>query len=260
MPKITKQVVDALAANSADQVLWDKGDGALKGFGVRMKPSGVASYLIQYRNAAGVSRRLTLGRVGVLTPDQARKLAKAKLAEVAGGADPAEAKAEAPQEMKVGELCTRYLTEARAGRILGRRGKPIKASTLDSDGSRITSHVLPLIGNKPVSWLTLPNIGQFQNDVTGRQDGGASQTRPRRHYQRRQGHRVAYHAHGARNRRTRPARRQSTGRRQPARRALRGRQQKRNLPDGRRTRRAWPSHARRQAQVAGSPIHIHISN
>jgi integrase len=113
-----------------------------------------------------VSRRLTLCRVGVLTPEQARKRAKTKLAEVAGGADPAEAKAEARHEMKVGELCTWYLTEARAGRILGRRGKPIKASTLDSDGSRITSHVLRLIGNKPVSWLTLPNIGQFQNDVT----------------------------------------------------------------------------------------------
>jgi integrase len=166
MPKITKQTVDALKANGEDQVLWDEGDGALKGFGVRMFPSGIASYLIQYRNAAGVSRRMTLGRVGVLTPAKAREMAKAKLAEVAGGADPAEAKAEARHEMKVGELCTWYLTEARAGRILGRRGKPIKASTLDSDGSRITSHVLPLIGNKPVSWLTLPNIGQFQNDVT----------------------------------------------------------------------------------------------
>jgi integrase len=165
VPKITKQIVDALKANGEDQVLWDEGDGALKGFGVRMFPSGIASYLIQYRNAAGVSRRLTLGRVGVLTPDKARKLARAKLAEVASGADPAEAKAEARQEIKVGELCDWYLTEARAGRILGRRGKPIKASTLDSDGSRIEAHVKPLIGNKPVSWLTLPNIGQFQNDV-----------------------------------------------------------------------------------------------
>ena len=54
------------------------GDGALKGFGVRMMPSGAASYLVQYRTTEAAPAS-TLGEVGVLTPDQARGLAADKL-------------------------------------------------------------------------------------------------------------------------------------------------------------------------------------
>ncbi|HAH09801.1 MAG TPA: integrase, partial [Alphaproteobacteria bacterium] len=66
MTKITKRTVDALRpeAEGRDQWLWDTGDGALKGFGVRMKPSGAASYLVQYRTKEGRTRRLVLGRLG----------------------------------------------------------------------------------------------------------------------------------------------------------------------------------------------------
>ena len=81
MPKITKRTVDRLRPDPAgrDRFLWDAGDGALKGFGVRVKPSGVASYIIQYRNKEGRTRRLALGRVGVLTPEEARREAGDRL-------------------------------------------------------------------------------------------------------------------------------------------------------------------------------------
>src|SRR5436190_1393241 len=89
MPKLTKRTVDAIRPDPAGDVfVWDVGDGALKGFGIRMKPSGVASYLIQYRNAEGRTRRLALGRVGTLTPDHARALAQDKLTETRKGGDP----------------------------------------------------------------------------------------------------------------------------------------------------------------------------
>ena len=59
MPKITKRVVDALRPDPTgkDVFRWDAGDGALKGFGLRMKPSGAASYFVQYRNREGRTRR-----------------------------------------------------------------------------------------------------------------------------------------------------------------------------------------------------------
>src|SRR3954466_10588024 len=77
VPKITKRVVDALRPdrNGKDVFHWDAGDGALKGFGVRLKPSGVAAYVIQYRNKEGRTRRLAIGKVGTLAPDEARKIA-----------------------------------------------------------------------------------------------------------------------------------------------------------------------------------------
>jgi hypothetical protein len=106
MPKITKQTVDAITKPAAGQAFtWDEGDGALKGFGVRTTAAGTSSYIVQYRNAAGQDRRMTLGRVGVLTPAQARDLAQAALSKVAAGQDPAEEKAEARRELTIGELC-----------------------------------------------------------------------------------------------------------------------------------------------------------
>ncbi len=47
--------------------------------------------------------------------------------------------------MTVAALCDRYLEEAKAGLILGRRNRPIKASTLAMDKSRIETHIKPLL-------------------------------------------------------------------------------------------------------------------
>ena len=66
--------------------------------------------MIQYR-ANGRTRRYALGLHGVLTPDQARKLAARKLGEVREGGDPsAERKARA-RASTVAELAERYLAE-----------------------------------------------------------------------------------------------------------------------------------------------------
>jgi integrase len=165
MPLITKRLIDSIGPAGTEHFIWDEGDGALKGFGVRVKPSGVASYLVQYRNATGQTRRMVLGRVGVITPDQGRKAARDKLAEVANGADPSEERHALRQEMTIGELCDWYLIEAAAGRLLGRKGRPIKPSTLAMDKSRIEQHIKPLIGSRPQSWLTLERIGELQNDI-----------------------------------------------------------------------------------------------
>jgi Arm DNA-binding domain len=146
--KLTKRTVDAIRPiPGRDAFIWD---GLLKGFGVRMKPSGVGSYFVQYRNAEGRTRRLVLGRVGTLTPDQARTLAAAKLAQVANGNDPSAERKTQRNAVTVGEVCDWYLVEAQAGRLIGRKGWPIKASTLTMDRSRIEQHVKPLLADENV--------------------------------------------------------------------------------------------------------------
>jgi len=157
LSKLTKRVVDALRPDpNRDVFQWDAGDGALKGFGVRVKPSGVASYFVQYRNKEGRTRRLVLGRVGELTPHEARQLAADKLKEVRTGADPSAERHATRGAITVSELCDIYLADTK-GRI--------KPSTLAMDRSRIECHVKPLIGRRTVAALTQRDVERFQADV-----------------------------------------------------------------------------------------------
>lgn len=59
-------------------------DSKLKGFLLRVQPSGAKSYIVEY----GRGKRLTLGSVEVLTPAQARDKAVEILADVVKGTDP----------------------------------------------------------------------------------------------------------------------------------------------------------------------------
>ncbi|MBO0332616.1 integrase arm-type DNA-binding domain-containing protein [Sneathiella sp. CAU 1612] len=162
--KLTLDTIKTIVADAdRDVVVWDE---SLSGFGLRVKPSGVKSFLVQYRNVEGRSRRLTLGKMGVLTPDEARRLAKKKLGEVAHGGDPAEAKRDERKAITVRELCKDYLTAAERGLILGKRNKPKKPSTIYIDRGRIERHILPLLGNRKVRNLTTPEINRFMRDVT----------------------------------------------------------------------------------------------
>ena len=86
--KLTKTVVDARKPSGSDQIIWDS---ELRGFGVRVSPNGVRTYIVQYRTGGrgSTTRRYKLGRHGALTVDQARNEAQRILGEVAQGKDPA---------------------------------------------------------------------------------------------------------------------------------------------------------------------------
>ena len=85
MPKLIKTTVEDATPSEKEELIWDSD---LKGFGLRVKPTGVKSYLIQYRDAQGRSKRVTIGQHGRITCEQARDEAKRKLAAVTLGADP----------------------------------------------------------------------------------------------------------------------------------------------------------------------------
>jgi hypothetical protein len=81
--RITKRLVDSLRPTGDDHFVWDE---TLIGFGLRVQPTGAKSYVVKYRAGSGrgaPTRRVTLGRVGTLSPDEARALARKTLGAVA---------------------------------------------------------------------------------------------------------------------------------------------------------------------------------
>ena len=151
MTKITKRVVDSVQPSGKEVFLWDD---ETAGFGLRVKLTGAKSFIIQYRNAQGRSRRLTLGRYGVLTVEEARRKARLSLSSVLKGEDPAENKLLERGALTVADLCGEYLAKAERGLILTKRGDTKKASTLYTDRGRIERHIIPLIEKRTVKDLT----------------------------------------------------------------------------------------------------------
>jgi integrase len=177
MTKITKRAVDAIRASGREVFLWDD---ETPGFGLRAKPSGAKSFVVQYRNVQGRSRRLTLGRYGVLTVEEARRRARLSLASVLKGEDPAENKLLERGALTVADLCREYLSKAERGLILTRRGDTKRPSTLYTDRGRIERHIIPLIGRRTVKDLTTADVRKFVQDVIAGKTAGEVQTPKRK--------------------------------------------------------------------------------
>lgn len=101
---LTKRQIDAAKYKGADNarcVLWDDDP---RGMGLRVYPSGRKAWLLSYR-VAGRKRMMALGDYGVLTLDQARKLAKNKLAAIESQAlDPLAEKRKRELEARTGTV------------------------------------------------------------------------------------------------------------------------------------------------------------
>ncbi|MER9270494.1 tyrosine-type recombinase/integrase [Mesorhizobium sp. M0643] len=164
MPKLTKSTVEGAEIRAKQYTLWCSD---LKGFGAYVHPTGRRTYFIDYRSGDGVRRRMTIGRHGVITTEQARKLA----IETMGGVvlqkgDPLLERKTRRKSMTVSQLCEQYLKAAEKGVILGRSRRPKKASTIEVDKGRIARHIKPLLGSKLVIDLDRADIVKFVRDVT----------------------------------------------------------------------------------------------
>ena len=117
-------------------IVWDS---ALPGFGVRINAGGTRSFVAQYRNGSGATKRLSLGRYEAMSIDDARRLARSTLAKAVHGYDPAEeqAKAKARASITVGSVADAYLlasesrlkarSYAEVARHLAKHWEPLRA-------------------------------------------------------------------------------------------------------------------------------------
>lgn len=154
MPKLTKPLINALSAQDRDVVVWDS---SMPGFGMRIKSSGVKSFIVQYRNKSGRSRRVSIGRLGVLTLDQARKEAIRLLGDVAKGKDPAEERRVLLHGETVAQLAAFYMKEHCEGRC--------KPRTIAAHNWLLEKFVLPRLGSRKLLDLRPADISKLHADL-----------------------------------------------------------------------------------------------
>lgn len=156
MAKITKRTLDGLQAGSKPRTEWDD---ELRGFGVRIMPSGTKTYVCFYRHG-GKQRLMKIGRAGALTPDEARRAAAKVLGSVAGGADPAAAKAAKAKLARFGDLVPVFLAEKAGG------NRPRRASTL-SDYKRYLEDYAKPLHVRPVAEISREEVANIIAKIQG---------------------------------------------------------------------------------------------
>jgi len=92
--RLTKATVEALKPGVARLIVWDQGPGAIRGFGVRVLPTGRKVAIFKYRvrgaGRRGIARWFTIGELGPgLTFSKAKDTADRLRADVIAGGDPA---------------------------------------------------------------------------------------------------------------------------------------------------------------------------
>ncbi|HEY5819589.1 MAG TPA: Arm DNA-binding domain-containing protein [Mesorhizobium sp.] len=108
--KLGKKTVNEAEIRPARYTIFD---ADVRGFGLRVFPSGQKSWVLEYKNIEGgrkaSTRRITIGKVSEFTPEEARKLADRLRSQVKVGIDPQHEKAERRKAATVTELANSFL-------------------------------------------------------------------------------------------------------------------------------------------------------
>ena len=171
--KLTKRTVDAARPQIKRHIVWDD---ELKGFGLVVQPSGIKSYVLNYRHH-GRDRHLMIGRHGEITCEQARKIAAEHKRTVIHGGDPLGSKQAQREAPTVGDILDAYLaSEDFANKTPG---------TQAIDRGRIERHLRPLLGKRHAHLVTDNDIkrtlaairdGRTSADIKTRKRGRARVT------------------------------------------------------------------------------------
>lgn len=153
--KLTKRFVESVPADQDKEILiWDP---ELRGFGVRIFPTGRRTYFVQYRNQFGGTRRKKIGVHGVITAELARDEAKKLLGEVAKGEDPSSEHKKTKLKPNFTELAQEYLE------VYARHNK--RPKSFKEDETMLKNIVLPRLGGKKVEEITAHDIQHLHHHL-----------------------------------------------------------------------------------------------
>jgi len=147
---ISRRTVEALPVGERETVFWDH---ELSGFGVRVYPSGTKVYLVQTRSS-GKSRRVTIGRHGVLSAEQARRKAAQFIASIKAGEEPARTRSPPDAGPTIAEVAERYMREHVAVRC--------KPATARACRYTLDRYLLPVFGSRALGTIGGEEVAALQ--------------------------------------------------------------------------------------------------
>ncbi|WP_245306368.1 tyrosine-type recombinase/integrase [Roseovarius aestuariivivens] len=154
--RLTKSNIDRIVPTNRDTIYWDD---SLSGFGLRVKITGVKSFVVQYRNRdTGRSKRKTLGQYGpTLSAQAAREMARELLSDVIRGGDPVANAQSLRRAPTVTELAEHYMTEHAIPKK--------RPGSVRNDRSMLERIVLPKLGKLRVAEVTHKDIQKLHNQM-----------------------------------------------------------------------------------------------
>ena len=152
---LAKRVIDALQPTDKP---WIALDDKLKGFGVRIHPTGGKVYVAQARGPNG-QKRVTVGRHPLIGAEQARQRAALIITRIKAGEDPVPLPlaAKFAGGPTVTDLARRYLEEHVAVRC-----KPKTARTARSVVNR---HIVPALGRLPLAAVERQHVMELHESL-----------------------------------------------------------------------------------------------
>ncbi|AIL13458.1 hypothetical protein IM40_08105 [Candidatus Paracaedimonas acanthamoebae] len=153
--KLTKRVVETAAPHSTERLfIWDT---EVKGFNLRIYPTGRKTYFLQYRNQAHKTHKIKIGVHGNITTEEARERARQLSLKVSLGEDPAITNREKKTIITVADLAKEYL-ELHAN--VNKRMKSIK-----DDVRMISNVILPKLGKFDIKIITSLDLQKLHRDL-----------------------------------------------------------------------------------------------
>jgi integrase len=167
--RLTASVAAAAKPRQRRYSIWDS---EIAGFGLRISPNGVRTWIVKYRTNGGgrtaPQRMLTLGPYTALSSTEARQRARKVKADASLGGDAASALTAQRREVTIEQLVEFYANNGLFVQRGIRLGQPMKAQTAQYTLARLRNHVVPLLGKKRLADLTEGDVERFARDVAAR--------------------------------------------------------------------------------------------
>ena len=167
---------EALPSKNGKLAVTEYRDSKVKGLSLRVTPTGAKSWTYRYR-ANGKQKRLSLGKIGIISLADARNAARQVIADVSNDGDPVLekqlAKASDNENMElrtitqVGEW---YFQECAVGRHRPNARRAKKQSTIQMEVNYFNRCIVPALGDFELDDLTRAHIQKFVNGLAKKVD------------------------------------------------------------------------------------------